>query len=798
MSDYIRISYSSTYRDVVPEETSMRYRAIMAADGLTLEFRLPEYIDFPIGATCVYDSTTYTLLRPMKIEKEGERYYTYTGYFSAPDDEEYLSRYIVVNPVDRRTSFPYTATPAEFVALIVDNLNEREGVGTWAAGSGSIDGPARLVSFDMYSVWDALQAVAEAFGTEWEIDPANHLVYLRRVEYFKSVGTGAGDALPLEFGRGGGLREALVRANDGDPAIERLWVQGGDRNISLASYGSKTLHMPGNTVYGYDGEHFQGETGYDSSHARIYRTDNSGRCIRRNDLVALTRCEAALDLSDIYPSHTGSVTAVYVRNGFDSEGSPFLYYGFYDTSNAIDYGQYVIAGQALQVTFQSGMLAGRTFDVRYTHGTRLFEIVPAEQDGIMMPDGTTGYIPAVGDQYVIYGCTLPQEYIRRDSDRSGAEWEMYRAAVRYLYEHEEDAVAWTLKLDGIALRGSWTTGTQAVRDHLRPGAYIALYDDAMLGEDVAKLLRITGIKDYVTRQYWPEVELSNSTVTCSLSSRLRQQDAQSVAVADGMDKLEEIIRSTAGRTAGQASSNAPVHRYRGEWSATETYVGTAQVRDIVKVTDALTGDVAYYRTLPDAGAVTGSSPALTPAAWTPFSATYESVATGLILAEEAIIDNLIVRMLRTADTGESVKVENNTISVFDENGNMNMKVHGKTLTEQQSQGETVSWNSQSELTASTSGQHMLSLTLAEIPVNAANNVVHVPAMRLYLEHPSRTGNWAKATLLLGNTQLTVLELDGVRRLYDVTVTTGEVAVSLAPSSSSYLLRLVLEAELDGP
>ena len=88
-----------------------------------------------------------------------------------------------------------------------------------------------------------------------------------------------------------------------------------------------------------------------------------------------------------------------------------------------------------------GMLAGREFEVKYYHNAekgkaaRRFEIVPAEIDGQTMPNAT--FAPQTTDTYVVFKCRMPDAYVRDDETKTGASWDMFRAAVKYLFDNEE-------------------------------------------------------------------------------------------------------------------------------------------------------------------------------------------------------------------------------------------------------------------------------------------------------------------------------------------------------------------------
>lgn len=73
--------------DVEVDDNSYRNRAIMGEDNLILYYSLAEHVEVPVGAYCVYEGRTYTLLRPQDIKMEHTRNFAYTVTFSADQDK---------------------------------------------------------------------------------------------------------------------------------------------------------------------------------------------------------------------------------------------------------------------------------------------------------------------------------------------------------------------------------------------------------------------------------------------------------------------------------------------------------------------------------------------------------------------------------------------------------------------------------------------------------------------------------------------------------------------------------------
>ena len=502
-----------TLLDVMPDDNSYRHRAIMGDNSLTLYFSLPQHVEIPVGAYCEHDGERYTLMHPESLKMHHTRHFEYTVELVAEQGK--MSIWKFRNTVDGRLRFSLTAKPHEHLQMLVDNLNRRDS--GWTLGA-CIDSPERVVNYDHAFCRDALAMIAKEFGTEYEI--VGKRISLGAVEHDRA------NALPLSYGKGNGFVSGVARTNSEDSVpTEILYVQGGERNIDRSKYGASTLHLPVNAAIAYDGAHFEGEAGYDAARARRYRTDEKGFSVQRADRPLSSMAEDSVDLTDIYPSRVGTVGEVITAN----EKNHF--YDFTDPTipDTLDFEQCLIAGEKMTVIFQSGMLSGREFEVKYAHAAsgkkaRRFEIVPQEIDGQTMPGGV--FVPRVGDKYAVFHCMLPQAYINDTATRSGAEWDLLRKAVQHLYTHEMAKFAFTGTLDGIWAKRNW----ESVGERLKIGAFILFSDKQFQPEGVA--VRIVGIKDYINTPHSPEIELSNAPVAVSFSTTLKTLESAAVAVEE--------------------------------------------------------------------------------------------------------------------------------------------------------------------------------------------------------------------------------------------------------------------------
>ena len=503
----------ATLLDVMPDDNSYRHRAIMGDNALTLYFSLAQHVEIPVGAYCEHGGERYTLMRPEALKMQHTRHFDYT--LELEGEQGKMSIWKFRNPIDGRLRFSLTARPKEHLQMLVDNLNRRDS--GWSVGE-CIESAERVVNYDHAFCRDALALMAKEFDTEYEI--VRKRISLGAVEHDRA------NALPLSYGKGNGFVSGVARTNGEDSVpTEILYVQGGERNIDRSKYGASTLHLPVNATIGFDGARFEGETGYDARKARRYRTDEKGFALQRADRSLSSKAEGSVDLADIYPSRVGTVAEVITEN----EKNHF--YDFTDPTipETLDFEKCLIAGEKMTVIFQSGMLSGREFEVKYAHAAsgkeaRRFEIVPQEIDGQTMPGGA--FVPRSGDKYAVFHCMLPQAYINDAATRTGAEWDLLRKAVKHLYSHEDPKFAFTGTLDGIWAKRNW----ESVGERLRIGAFVLFSDKQFQPEGVA--VRIVGIKDYINTPHSPEIELSNAPVSSSFGTTLKALESAAVAVEE--------------------------------------------------------------------------------------------------------------------------------------------------------------------------------------------------------------------------------------------------------------------------
>ena len=404
-------------------------------------------------------------------------------------------KFIIDTPRDVRLKFSLSGTPRFFLEQIIRCLGDG-----WSIGS-CLEAPAQALSFSHEDCLAALSRVAEAFKTEWHI--SGRVLHLGKVNGRKE------EALPLSYGKGNGLLPGLSVQQDGDhiPA-GRVYVIGGARNIDPSSYGSRSLRMPKSSRLSYGG--------------RVYLSDDKGEVLSVEGMSLDNRAETSYDGSGVYPHRVGRVSSV-VRT---TQGN----YDVIDKDCDVDYSKFRIAGEKAVITFQSGRLAGRSFDIaqdekalKYDHATKRFQLVSVEEDGLRLPEPKTFY-PAEGDTYAVFGIKLPDQYINK------AEHELMEAAARYMHEQIEPRVTYRAELDGIYSSKSWTS----IGGKLKLGAMVHLTDSSLGIDDY---VRISSIHTPLSKERKPKLTLSNAIVLPSLASTIGRLEAEEVSRSVEVDRV---------------------------------------------------------------------------------------------------------------------------------------------------------------------------------------------------------------------------------------------------------------------
>lgn len=245
----------------------------------------------------------------------------------------------------------------------------------------TVENKAISMSYDNIHLLDALFSMAAE--DKWNCDCwiTENIIHFGRCEF--------GDAVKIELG----MEAATMTRNDSKGTYAtRIYVFGGTRNIPVNyrpvdeqtvvnGVVQKRLMLPEGTPYidAYPG---------------------------------MTDAEAVEDVivfDDVYPRRVGTLSDMKtVDRNIETDGEvtgTFKAYQYKDTGLVFKE-EYIIEGEELRVTFQSGKLNGMTFSVSYEpegtgKGSQIWEIVANEDYGRLLPDDVIR--PENGDKYILFG-----------------------------------------------------------------------------------------------------------------------------------------------------------------------------------------------------------------------------------------------------------------------------------------------------------------------------------------------------------------------------------------------------------
>lgn len=456
-----------------------------------------------IGAHVTYQGVTYYVTSEPTVRKEHSKLFVVETELETSIG---LARHVILsNPVDKRASFDYTATATEHLQLAIDSLNGKFAADriAWSRGAIHCKDTTKHLKYDGITVWEALQQIREAYETDIFVDGST--ISLGR-EGNKS------SALPLAYGKGKGLLSGLERLKHNDDTTPMcLYVTGTKRNMTtgrLTLERSQLLKVTDTGVIQRNPTDLDGQ---------IYTTDSTGQCIAdysADNVFDALYTEATYTNEEIYPSHVSTIKVVTKVKDH------------YEVNSDFDYDKFRIEGEQMQVVFQSGNLAGRDFDAKYFASTDRLAIVPKEEDDTTLPSDIL--CPKVGDQYIVTGIKLPDQYIRE------AERKLTDEALRHLIKLQETRYSYKADIDPVYLHNHKTTiGTK-----LDVGQYVHLTDPQIAVGD--PYVRIVGKRTYLDRPYTPEIELSNEVEPRSELTRvLNELDRQDDGLASIIERLRQ-------------------------------------------------------------------------------------------------------------------------------------------------------------------------------------------------------------------------------------------------------------------
>ena len=421
-----------------PADNDRETAGIQQDSALSLSFTAFECIALDVYDYVDFLGRRYILTEAYMPQMNARGEWAYSVKFSGV--EALAAQTLMVNPTDGTDNpvVTLTAPAAEHAALIVANLNRRAGTTLWQVGT-VIDTPYIDLDYTGKNAAEAVAALAEAAGTEWWFDAMT--LNICRCEF--------GEPIELEYGGIllGGIKRGVA---DGADFFTRLFPIGSSRNIDVDKYG----------------------------HARLQLPDGSAYVDSRTELGIIERFEEDA-FAGIYPRRIGTVGTVRSETRTGDDGVDYTVWFFTDPDLPFNPNDYEIGGLVKNVTFQTGELRGRVFEVNYDTRSGEFEIITQwpYDNGVQLP--TPPMIPASGDEYILWNISMPESYY------PAAEQEYAEAVAAFIADRQKDVSVFTAPTD-------YTVATP-VAGQLRPGRRVRIKSEEYFPETGWRETRIISV-----------------------------------------------------------------------------------------------------------------------------------------------------------------------------------------------------------------------------------------------------------------------------------------------------------------
>ena len=439
---------------VSPSDNSTRQKRLMGDHVLGLSFTAFECVPLEVYDYVDFEGVRFWITEEYAPKQTSTVEWEYDCKFYGI--ESLMRQALVLKLVDGENDpiFSLTAPAREHMALIVANINRQMGTTDWKVGE-VLSTENLTLDYEGTYCDEALSMLAEAAKTEFWTDGMT--VNLCRCEY--------GDEAVLGYDNG--LVSLERESADNVKFFTRLFPIGSTRNIDPDEYGYSRLQLPSRRSY-----------------------------VEQNTQQGIVEHYERDAFSGIYPRRIGTLSGVRSEQHTDDDGEHFTIYYVKDTSLTFDPNSYEIGGLVKQMTFQSGELNGRDFEVNYDSKKEEFEIITQwpYDDDTQLPGGLL--IPKVGDEYILWNIRMPKEYYTL------AEQEFAEAVDEYLREHDQDRYVYKGRTDYVEVARR--------RLALDVGRRVRLESDEYFPGTGYRTSRITSISQNV--QYPSEMDIEVSDV----------------------------------------------------------------------------------------------------------------------------------------------------------------------------------------------------------------------------------------------------------------------------------------------
>lgn len=470
-----------------PDSNSAATCGIQEESVLSLSFTAFECVTLEVYDYADFLGRRYWVLERYQPKMNCDSEWSYSVQLSGV--EGLATQVLMVNPDDDDNPILTLTAPArEHAALIVANMNRKMGTTEWKVGEVVVSEYIDIEYTGKYAS-DALSELSSAAGTEWWFDGMT--LNISRCEF--------GEPVPLSYGNGliGGIERSMA---DGVQFFTRLFPVGSSRNIDPDRYGHARLQLPDGAKYVEQDTHL--------------------------GIIEYFEQEA---FDAIYPRRIGTVGAVRSKERTSDDGSPFTVWYFTDPDIPFDPNQYEIGGLVKRVTFQTGELRGREFEVNYDSEKKEFEIItqwPYDND-MQLP--SEPLVPAPGNEYVLWNISMPDSYY------PAAEQEFKTAVDTFMADSRKDISVFQASTD-------FTVVDKRNLD-LKPGQRIRLGSDKFFPDTGYRDIRIVAISRSVVQPGSMTLKMSDVLSTGRIS-RIENQISEVTQITRQVSsEFPDIIKS---------------------------------------------------------------------------------------------------------------------------------------------------------------------------------------------------------------------------------------------------------------
>lgn len=400
---------------VLPNEQSKSVEELMNSDYIQLSWMSDKGTPIPLSAYIECNGEKYTLHEPYTPIRQDECTYQYAPQFQS----RIMNWSKQITPIytyeeDGRTvksrdmDWDFTGSPADAMYIIKQAIKNETGEDWTVQLSDSL--PATItISSQSSSIFSILNSIASECKTEWWADKKTNTLYLSKCIF--------GESITLEVGNN--VQVPSV-ATDNEGYYTRFYAFGSTRNIVQGPTQSGAVVNNRLTLDPV-------------KYPNGYKDIREG--LKQNEIYV-----KVLYFDEIYPSSKLTISDVRARLRYrlDNAGQKIQIGG---TEEEPVYEQYaiwyfqiadfsfnadmVIEGKKLSVSFGTGQLASRDFELAYHEKTETvsdandvtpfevkagdYEIIIDETSGQIIP-GVAYIIPQNGDSVILYNIQMPAEY----------------------------------------------------------------------------------------------------------------------------------------------------------------------------------------------------------------------------------------------------------------------------------------------------------------------------------------------------------------------------------------------------